>query len=272
MQGGAAVDSVRTDAAGRYRFRLAAPDTGALYLVSTEWMGIGYFSHPARVVDRAADTLETLVVYDTSSTGPPLRLVRRLATFVRSDEQDHGIDVLDAYYLENPGTAARISGDTVRPAWTIALPAGTIRFQSQDSDVSPDGVVRRGDSTAVYATIAPGGVRQISVTYAFPRDTRSVVVPIDQWTGELDVLVEGRDSEVAGTGLTPAGVEDIEGRSFRRFRGGPFEAGAAVTVTLHGPGRRAQAVLRVAVGALVLAFGAGVYVALRPRRGPAAPA
>lgn len=270
MEGGAAIDSIRTDAAGRYRFRVAAPDTAAVYLVSTEWMGIGYFSHPARVAGRPVDTLETLVVFDTSSTGPPLRLVRRLATFVRSEEEDHGIDVLDAYYLENPGTAARISGDTVRPAWAIALPAGAVRFQSQDSDVSPDGVVRRGDSTAVYATIAPGGIRQIAVTYAFPRDTRRVTLPIDQWTGELDLLVEGRESDVTGGGLAPLRVEEIEGRTFRRFQGGPLEAGTAVTITLHGPGRGAQVVLPFAVGALVLVFGAGLYVALRPRRGPAA--
>lgn len=270
MEGGTAIDSARTDAGGRYRFRVAGADTAAVYLVSTEWMGIGYFSHPARMAGRLVDTLETLVVYDTSSAGPPLRLVRRLATFVRSDEEDHGIDVLDAYYLENPGGTARISGDTVRPAWAIALPAGAVQFQSQDSDVSPEGVVRRGDSTAVYATIAPGGIRQITVTYAFPRDTRRVTIPIDQWTGELDLLVEGRESEVVGAALTPVRVEDIEGRTFRRFRGGPLEPGAAITVRLAGPGRGAQAVLPFVIAALVLSFGAGLYVALRPRRRVAA--
>ncbi len=270
MDGGAAIDSVRTDGGGRYRFRVAGADTAAVYLVSTEWMGIGYFSHPARMAGPRVDTLETIVVYDTSSVGPPLRLVRRLVTFVRSDEADHGIDVLDAYYIENPGGTARISGDTVRPAWSIALPAGAVQFQSQESDVSPEGVVRRGDSTAVYATIAPGGIRQITVTYALPRDARRVTIPIDQWTGELDLLVEGRESAVAGAVLSPVRVEDIEGRTFRRFRGGPLDQGVAIAVTMAGPGRRAQAVLPFVVAVLVLVFGAGVYVALRPRRRVAA--
>lgn len=267
-EGGAAIDSTLTDRTGRYRFRLAGIDTGAVYLVSTEWHGIGYFTAPVRTLGRPVDTLETLVVYDTSSAGPPIRLVRRLVTLVRSDEPDHGVDVLEGYAVENPGTTARVARDTTRPVWSVALPTAAIQFQAGESDVSPEAIVRRGDSAAVFGTIAPGAIRQIMVVYALPRGTRQVTIPIDQWTGEVNLLVEDAAPDAAA-GLTAMGPQDVEGRTFQRFRGGPLESGTAITVTLPRPPRGAQSFLPIAVGALVVVFGAGMFVALRARRSEA---
>ena len=155
----------RTDRSGRYRFRLAAVDTAAVYMFSPEWHGIGYFTAPVRSEGRSADTHETLVVYDTSSSGPPLRLVRRLLTVARFQERDGAFVALEAWHVQNSGQTARVAADTTNPVWAIALPAGATDFQVRDGDVSSEAVVRRGDRAAVFGTIAPGAARQILVTY-----------------------------------------------------------------------------------------------------------
>jgi hypothetical protein len=268
-QGGAPLDSVRTDRGGRFRFQLAVPDSTAVYLVSTEWHGVGYFSAPVRLIGRPVDTLETLVVWDTSSTGPPIALVRRLTTVARLDNADGAFDVLEVFYLQNIGATARVSSDTARPVWSAAIPGGAIQFLPRESDVSPEAVVRRGDSIAVYGTLAPGPIRQVSVTYALPSDLRTLILSVDQPTGQIDLLIEGEGADVSGPSVTALPPDSIEGRTFRRFATGPLSAGAALTVTL--PARRigAQTALPFVVGALALAFVAAAWLALRPRRGAA---
>ncbi|HXV89776.1 MAG TPA: hypothetical protein VD707_00310 [Gemmatimonadales bacterium] len=268
-QGGAPIDSIRTDRDGRFRFRLAAPDTAAVYLASTEWHGVGYFTAPVRLIGRPADTLETLVVWDTSSTGPPIRLVRRLTTIARLDNADGTFDVLEVFHIENRGVTARVSDDTARPVWSVTIPRAAIQFQAREGDVSPDAVVRRGDQVGVHGTIAPGGIRQVSVTYALPRDLRTVEVPVDQPTGQVDLLIEGDGADVTGPTITALDPDSIEGRVFRRFATGALDTGAVLTVTLPAARAGVQRILPFVVAALVLAFAGGAWVALRPRRGAA---
>ncbi|NIQ29497.1 MAG: hypothetical protein GTN89_03770, partial [Acidobacteria bacterium] len=62
------VDSQITGAAGVFRLRDPMPDTGASYVVSAEFGGIAYFTNPFIWSDPPPDALETLLVYDTSST------------------------------------------------------------------------------------------------------------------------------------------------------------------------------------------------------------
>lgn len=266
VQGGAPLDSMRTDGAGRYRFRLATVDTAAVYLVSTEWDGIGYFTAPVRLVGRPADTVETLVVYDTSSSGPPIRLIRRLITIVRGQTADGSFDVLEAWSIENPGSTARVTQDTAQPVWSVALPSRAMQFQVGDGDLSPDAVRRRGDAADVIGTIAPGGIRQLTVTYALPRDTRTLEIPLSQWTGQLDLLIEGEQASATAAGLEPLGSEVIEGRTLQRFAGGPLEPGGVVVITLPRAPLGAQTVVPVVVGVIALALAAGMWLALRPRR------
>lgn len=273
-QGGAPVDSTRTDRSGRYRFRLAAVDTAAVYIVSTEWHGIGYFTAPVRSEGRSADTLETLVVYDTSSSGPALRLVRRLLTVARFQERDGAFAALEAWHVQNPGQTARVASDTTNPVWSITLPGGVTDFQVRDGDVSPEAVVRRGDRAAVFGTIAPGAARQILVTYGFSATTRQVAVPVDQWTGQMELLVEGGDAGATGPALQRLEPETVEGRTFQHFRADQPDVGAVFVITLPAAAAGAQTALPfiVAIVAIVvLLLAGGLYVAFRPRRTAAVP-
>lgn len=268
-QGGAPLDSVRTDRGGRFHFRLATPDTAAVYLVSTAWHGVGYFTAPVRLIGRPVDTLETLVVWDTSSIGPPIQLVRRLTTIARLDNADGTFDVLEVFHVENRGVTARVTSDTARPVWSVSLPHAAIQFQAREGDVSPDAVIRHGDQVDVYGTIAPGAIRQVSVTYSLPRDLRTLQLPVDQPTGQVDLLIEGDGAEVGGSTVTAQQPDSIDGRVFRRFSTGALDAGAVLTVTLPAARGGVQGMLPFVIAALALAFAVGAYVALRPRRGAA---
>ena len=65
------LDSLRSDAGGRFSFRVARPDTGAMYVVSTLYAGIGYFSaHYSAGLKAGSDSI-LLPVFDTSSAGSP---------------------------------------------------------------------------------------------------------------------------------------------------------------------------------------------------------
>lgn len=270
QQGGAALDSLRTGAGGWFTFHIAAVDTTALYLVSTAWDGIGYFSSPARLLGRPRDTLPALVVYDTASTGAAPRLLRRLISLARLGESGDGSwDVLEALQIENQSTTTRVAVDTLHPTWTSALPAGAIQFQAADGDVSPDAIARRGDTVSVYGAIAPGAIRQITVTYRMPADQRAVTIPIDQPTGGLELLIEGEGADVSGPApgaIALAGVEELEGRRFAHYRSAALPAGARVLVTLPAGRRGVQDYVPVIAGGLAVVLAGGLWFAFRRPR------
>ena len=80
--GGEPIDSTRTDARGAYALTIRRPDSAAVYVVSTWHAGIAYFSEPI-APGRSTSGLRPLYVYDTSSTGPAVRVMRRLVTVAR---------------------------------------------------------------------------------------------------------------------------------------------------------------------------------------------
>ncbi|MEO6444932.1 MAG: hypothetical protein ABIZ91_16920, partial [Gemmatimonadaceae bacterium] len=70
------VDSVLTDARGHYAFRVATPDTLAMFLASARYAGIAYFAPPAQAGQDAPPPGE-IVVFDTTSRDVPLRVQGR---------------------------------------------------------------------------------------------------------------------------------------------------------------------------------------------------
>ena len=261
--GGGPVDSVRTDRAGRYTFRMGEADSTALYVVSGWFAGIAYFSEPVQLAGRPAAELAPLVVYDTTSRGPPVFVLQRVLTIARP--KDNGTrDVLEIVRLHNPGAATLVSADTLRPVWTGALPHEAIQWQVGESDVSAQTVVRRGDTVAVLAPLAPGEAgKQISYGYVLPADVTTFYVPVDQPTGELDFLIEDTAAVVTAPALQRLGVDSIEGRWFARYRTGPLAAGVVVSIDLPEGRFRPQRLLPVVVALVAVVLGAGLVFALR---------
>jgi hypothetical protein len=175
--------------------------------------------------------------------------------------------ILDLIVLRNNGRRTRVSPDSAHASWTVALPPGTGEMQVGEGDLSPDAIVRQGDTVRVLAPIAPGQ-KQLSLEYAVvPPDGRlrfdvgSAAVP-------LNLLVEERSARVTAPGLTLADSQVIEGRAFRRWTG-TVPANALVTVTLAEAVARSSGrtlALLVAPVALALALAAWRLLRRRPRR------
>src|SRR2546425_3724902 len=207
--GGQPIDSTRTDARGVYALTIRRPDSAAVYVVSTWHAGIAYFSEPI-APGRSTSGLRPLYVYDTSSTGLAVRVMRRLVTVARQ-KRDGSRDVLELVELENPGVATRVARDTLRPTWAGALPPVAIQFQVGQGDISPQVVTRRGDSVAVYGPLPPGERKQLSYTYVLAATVRRMSLPIDQPTDEVDLLLEDTAAVVTAGKLDSLGAGDIRG-------------------------------------------------------------
>ena len=264
QQGGAPVDSMRTDARGRFRFRLTW-DTTAIYFVGTEWQDIAYLTQP--VQGRApVDTLETLMVWDTTRTGPPLVLAQRHIV-IRLPDADAGRRVLELISLENHGTETRVGTGPTGPTWSVRLPDGAFQFEIGDSDMSAD-AVREFEGTVQVMAPVPPGERQLLYTYLLPGGDRAFDLTLDQPAARLTVLLEDTSAVLVRGSLTDRGVEVFEDATFRVFDGATSSAGAIHI--LFSRGRRLSE-RTLAMLLLAGALGGGLLL-LWLRRRPAATA
>lgn len=262
MGDGGPVDSVRTDASGRWRIRVAEVDSTAVYVVSAEHDSLAYFSLPLHLTIGQTTTADPLVVWDTSSTGAAILLRRRLLTIARP-KADGSREVLEILELENPAPTTRVSNDTVHPTWSGAIPEQALEFALQASDFSNDVVSRRAGRVNLFGPLQPQGRRQLSYRYMLGSAVRSLVLPIDQPTDELDLLFEDSTTAVTAPGLVRLGVETIEQRRFARYRADSLAAGAPVRIAFAAPRLRIDAFLPYIVGLVVVAMGVGLVIALR---------
>ena len=265
-EGQGPVDSVRTDAAGRFRIGVARPDTGGLYVVSSRYRDIGYFGEPVAPQDREHAAALTLVVYDTSSAGPALTVSLRHLVLT-SPDPDGSHRVLDIFQVHNSGTTTRIAADSNGATWRVRLPAGIANFVLGESDISPAAVRREGDEMLVGAPFPPGE-KQVLATYTLPRGMRELRIPIDQATARLDLLVEDSSSTASGPGVASAPPLQLEGRTFRRFGAERLTSGVEVTLRIAAagdPGRRFTWLIVVAAG---LGLGAALVYFLGRRGAP----
>ena len=262
MGDGGPVDSVRTDAAGRWRIRVAEVDSTAVYVVSAQHDSLAYFSLPLRLTIGQTTTADPLVVWDTSSTGPAILLRRRLLTIARP-KADGSREVLEILELENPGRTTRVSTDTVHPTWSGAIPEQALEFALQASDFSNDVVSQHAGRVNLFGPLQPQGRRQLSYRYVLAGGVRSLVLPIDQPTDELDLLFEDSTTAVTAPGLVRLGVETIEQRRFARYRADSVAGGAPVRIAFPAARLRIEAFLPYIVGLVVVAMGAGLVIALK---------
>jgi hypothetical protein len=212
--------------------------------------------------------VEDLVVYATTKHVPPIRLARRLVTVARP-AADGTRDVLEILELENTGLTTRIADDTLVPTWAGAIPSAAVQFQGGQGDISPEAMMRRGDSVLVLGPIPPGHVKQLSYGYVLPAGEAGVALPIDQATRELNLLVEDTTATVDAPKVESLGVREIEQRRFAAYRAGPLAPGDRVTIGLPRGAFRPQALLPYVIAILAAAMVVALVWALR--RKPLAP-
>ena len=247
------VDSVVTGSDGRFRFALTR-DTTNLHLLSARRHGSEYFSTP---LDNgpAGNEAVRLVVYDTSSSAP-VRLAARHVVIPRAGD-DGTREVLDLVLLANAGTRSRVAPDSLGASWAGPLPPRSEGLELGESDVSPDAVIRRGDSAIVSAPIAPGE-KQLAFQYHLPAGRQQIEIPVGSEPVGMNVLLEESGAKAIAPGLALVESQVIEGRSFQRW-GGDVPANAIVRVTLPGAGSEAAPILGAMVALLAVALLAAAW-------------
>jgi hypothetical protein len=263
-EGGGPVDSVRSDAKGRYRISLRNPDSTSVYVVSAWYDSLAYFSLPLNVTGRPAAHVEDIVTFPTSTQGPPIRLARRLATIAAATEQGTR-EVLEILELENTGHTTRVTKDTLVPTWAGRVPERAGQFRGGQGDISPEAIQFRHDSVFVLGPIPPGPVKQLSYGYSLAAGTRTLVIPIDQPTVELNLLVEDTAATVRAPKLESLGTQELEQRRFAAYRAGPLAPGDKVEILLPAAGFSAQRLLPYVIAVLAAGMVVALVWALRRR-------
>jgi len=262
------VDSLDSGAGGRFAFRITHPDTGAMYVVSTMYDGIGYFSAPVSTQQRDSAQAIVLAVFDTASAGAPLAVSVRHVVVSAPDPADGSRDVLDIAEVGNPGPTTLVPRAAGGSTWWMRLPRGVESFRVGEGDVPSSAVRQAGDSVLVSAPFPPGE-KQVVVMYVAPKGLRTLRVPMDQPTERLELLVEDSLATATGPGLVTANPLQIQGRSFRRFSAVHLGGGETAEISFGARGASGAGRLEwvaIVLSALVLA--AGGFAAARRRPAP----
>jgi len=243
------VDTTLTDTRGQFRFRYAT-DTTAVFLISAGFAGIEYFSTALQGTAATPDSGLILFVADTSAAAP-VQVASRHIVISKPDKS--GLrPALEIVVLQNGGTTTRVAGDSAHPVWRARLPTGAVGAQAGNGDYSPEALLFRGDSVLLFAPVAPGD-KQLIYTYSLPANPGRVRVPMLDSVAVLNLLLEEQEVPVRGAGLTRAGPQTIENRTFEQWNG-PAPAGAVLEIGFGGGLSRWLLPALVSLVALVLAF------------------
>lgn len=259
------IDSTRTTPDGGFRFTVAQADTNAVYVASSWYDGIAYFSDPVPMGRRTSVMFQPIIVYDTTTGGPPIEVSHRLVT-VAKPKADGTRAVLELLALENTGTATKVALDSTRPNWKGAIPPEGIQFEVGQGDISPEAVGLSNDTVLVFGPIPPGGPKQLNYSYVLPATTQQLSLPIDQHLGELLLLLEDTTTGVLAPGVEAMGIEEIEHRRFASYRASDLARGADVVLTFPARAFSVQSLLPYVIGLVGLALVAGLVIAVRRSR------
>jgi hypothetical protein len=145
-----------------------------------------------------------------------------------------------------------VAPDSLGASWAGPLPAGSSGLELNRGDISPDAVLRRGDSVIVSAPVAPGQ-KQLAFVYHLPGGRQNVEIPTGPDSVGVNLLVEEAGATVAGPGVALADSQLIEGRSFRRWNG-DLAPNTILRVSLPGADPAAPRILSGLVAVLALAL------------------
>ncbi|HKW46157.1 MAG TPA: carboxypeptidase-like regulatory domain-containing protein [Gemmatimonadaceae bacterium] len=260
------LDSVLTDARGRYHFRyVPSGSSEAVYFVSASYDGIAYFSTPLQNPNTHGDDAQ-IQVFDTSSGPVPIHILGH-HVIVGSPDSHGQREAVEVFELGNDSSVTRVSGGRERPVWQVALPHGVTDAKvNPTGEIAPSAIAFDNGFVRLYAPISPGA-RQVSYAYQVPKSSLPLSVPIEQPTGVLEVLLEEPHATVAGGGLAEVAPTTSGGRSFRRFLAQNVPTPSAVEVDVPFTIGDARARFFVAIAAVCGAAMVGaIFFATRRRR------
>lgn len=257
------LDSMRTAADGSYRFRYRLEGTNSMYIISSRYAGVAYFTAPLRERDVRAPDGDVLV-YDTTSRRFPLTLKGR--HFVVSPPDESGFRrVVDVFELSNDSARTLVAAGGSDATWSVRIPDGVRDPQPGGGDLPPDAFRFVGNVASIDVPFPPGP-RQLVLTYAVPVG-QALTVPVDAATATLEVLVEGAGVEASGASLASADPVSLQGRTFQRYLGGPVPAGASFTLQVGDDGTGGVGDKVVLLILAAAALGAGIFFGRRVASG-----
>ena len=264
------VDSVRTDAAGRYALHYRRPlSDEAVYFAAAIYRGIAYFSTPLKS-QRATGEEGEITVFDTTSRAVELH-VRGHHVVVSAPRPDGLRNIVEVWELSNDTTVTVVGRDSLTPVWNGVLPARAENFAGGEGDVSAGALAARGNRVVLLAPFGPG-VKQISYSYTLPPAAFPLIVPLENPTVVLEVLVEEPGAQVSGAGLRSMAAATTGGRTFKRFLGqdAPAASQVRITVPFSAEGTRTKVLIAVAGLIAVVMAGALARALLGRRAAPVA--
>lgn len=260
------VDSVRTDAGGRYTLRyrrFGASD--AVYFAAAVHRGIAYFSAPLRS-GRAVGEEAEITVFDTTTHAVEFH-VRGHHFVVSGPRPDGARNIVEVWELSNDTTVTVLGRDSLTPVWSATLPRGAVEFAGGQGDVSASAVVARRNRVVLLAPFGPG-VKQISYSYSLPSASFPLDLPLERPTVVLEVLVEEPGAQVSGAALRSMAAATTSGRTFKRFltQDAPTGSTIHITVPIVAESARSIVLIGLASAMAVIMMGALVRAIVGPRR------
>ncbi len=254
----APLDSVRTDAAGRYAFRYrTSGDAGALYFVSSTYGGIAYFTSPLRTAVVSGDDAE-LVAYDTTSAPVEIRVRARHVVFSAPDST-RTRTVVEIFELSNDSSVTRVARGDSGEVWASILLEGAREPRTGQTDFSPEAVRFVDGRARLVAPFAPG-LKQVSFSYTLPAADEDFSLLVAAPADVVEVLVEDPLARVEGGGVVAAGPTTVSGRTYARFLG--QNVGGNTVVRVHAPTRGPASSGQLRVFIIVAALGTALLVGL----------
>jgi hypothetical protein len=259
-----AIDSMRTDARGAYRFAYRRwGNSDAIYFVAAVYRGIAYFSSSMRAAVVRGDEAE-IVVFDTTST--PVRFTVQGHHYVVGAPRPTGLrDIVEVYEISNDTVVTAIGRDSLSAVWSAPLLRGAIGFTPANSDVAATSLRARDGRVELVAPFAPG-VKQLSWSYSLDARAFPLEITLDRPNAMLEVLLEEPAAQVRANSLRSQGTATTAGRTFKRFLAQNAPEGERIRIDVPSTAATARSMVVIAllvtaglamVGALWVAYRRG---------------
>lgn len=264
-----AIDSVQSDAQGRYRFFFRPFGAeGAVYFAAVIHGGVAYFTAPLGATPSDDESGE-ITVFDTASTGIDIG-VRGRHLAISAPTTTGNRAVVDVFELGNDSLRTLVPARGTLSTWRMPLPEGALNatVMRDAGDIAAAAVKVVDGEVAVVAPFAPG-LKQLALRYELAPARDSLTIPVSKTTSVLEVLLEEASGRVTGAGLAAQGPVTVEGKTLQRFLAQEVAANAVLTIVLPQTrvGDTSRTWLIALLGAVV-AGGIGALLIWRTRGAP----
>ena len=282
-EGFAVVGRTQPNASGRYVVELPLRPNNSVF-VSVSYEGVTYFTDPINVPADGPVALLPITVFPTTDDESVIRVESSTIVIAQVDPQQQQMTVLEMMTLVNESTSVYIGDKRGEPGTgvpgvrnrtlTVDLPDGAGSFQIQRGLGSEELIPSAGK---FYFTepVFPGR-RQIVYSYqiGYPFAAHLFARPLSYQTNLLRVLMPEIGARVDSPDLEPAGLTELQGRSYQMLFGTNLSPGTVVRLQVSGlpvqpAGARLdfEALRILTLGLLLLALGAIGFYTVRAKTG-----